>query len=352
MVSPGRCLKSGSASTTSWVPSATATPTRVSRPSISTYSTRPLIGPINVAPSRHSRACSGRTPMISSAGSDPEAALVCSRRSPRDRVKSPWSSVVALTGTKLIDGLPMKLATNMSAGCSYRSRGAADLCQHPVPHDDHAIAHGHGLDLVVRHVDRGGADLGLEPLDLTAGLDPELRVEVRQGLVHQEDLRLANERPPQRHPLALAARQGPRLAVQEFLDPERRLVSTGGPGFPLSIASSSAHPDVAAAFIDWMTSNQAAQMLVQSGEIALNKGFTPTGAAGHGPVGPAGQGGAPPRHRCDRSLRGLEHPQLLLHPDPVLPGTRRLSTAFPAAPRRRAAGVRPGDPAAAAVRRV
>jgi raffinose/stachyose/melibiose transport system substrate-binding protein len=55
------------------------------------------------------------------------------------------------------------------------------------------------------------------------------------------------------------------------------VVSTGGPGFPLSIASSSRHPDVAAAFIDWMTSNHAAQMLVQSGEIALNKGFTPTG---------------------------------------------------------------------------
>lgn len=55
------------------------------------------------------------------------------------------------------------------------------------------------------------------------------------------------------------------------------LVSTGGPGFPLSIASSSSHPDVAAAFIDWMTDNHAAQMLVQSGEIALNKGFTPSG---------------------------------------------------------------------------
>lgn len=61
------------------------------------------------------------------------------------------------------------------------------------------------------------------------------------------------------------------------ISPGGPLVSTGGPGFPLSIASSSRHPDVAAAFIDWMTSNQSAQALVQSGEIALNKGFTPTG---------------------------------------------------------------------------
>ncbi len=54
-------------------------------------------------------------------------------------------------------------------------------------------------------------------------------------------------------------------------------VSTGGPGFPLSIAASSKHPDAAAAFIDWMTNDSAAQMLVQSGEIALNKGFAPSG---------------------------------------------------------------------------
>jgi len=61
------------------------------------------------------------------------------------------------------------------------------------------------------------------------------------------------------------------------LAPGGPLVSTGGPGFPLSIASSSRHPDVAAAFIDWMTNDAAAQALVRSGEIALNKGFTPTG---------------------------------------------------------------------------
>lgn len=55
------------------------------------------------------------------------------------------------------------------------------------------------------------------------------------------------------------------------------LVSTGGPGFPLSISASSKNPDAAAAFIDWMTNDQAAQALVQTGEIALNQGFTPTG---------------------------------------------------------------------------
>jgi raffinose/stachyose/melibiose transport system substrate-binding protein len=61
------------------------------------------------------------------------------------------------------------------------------------------------------------------------------------------------------------------------MSPGGSLVSTGGPGFPLSIASSSKHPDVAAAFIDWMTNDHAAQALVRSGEIALNKDFTPAG---------------------------------------------------------------------------
>jgi ABC-type sugar transport system, periplasmic component len=54
-------------------------------------------------------------------------------------------------------------------------------------------------------------------------------------------------------------------------------VSTGGPGFPLAISATSEHPDVAAAFIDWMTDDLAAQALLPTGQIPLNNGFTPTG---------------------------------------------------------------------------
>ncbi|MEA2551334.1 MAG: raffinose/stachyose/melibiose transport system substrate-binding protein [Actinomycetota bacterium] len=54
-------------------------------------------------------------------------------------------------------------------------------------------------------------------------------------------------------------------------------VSTGGPGFPLAISSSTEHPDTAAAFIDWMTNADAAQTLLPAGQIPLNTGFTPTG---------------------------------------------------------------------------
>jgi raffinose/stachyose/melibiose transport system substrate-binding protein len=63
-----------------------------------------------------------------------------------------------------------------------------------------------------------------------------------------------------------------------FLLPPKRAgdpaVSTGGAGFPLSIATGSEHPDVAAAYIDWMTSNHATDMLLDTGQIPLHTGAT------------------------------------------------------------------------------
>ena len=47
--------------------------------------------------------------------------------------------------------------------------------------------------------------------------DAELRVEVRQRLVHQEGLRLADDRPAHRDALPLAARELRGLAVEEIL---------------------------------------------------------------------------------------------------------------------------------------
>jgi raffinose/stachyose/melibiose transport system substrate-binding protein len=49
-------------------------------------------------------------------------------------------------------------------------------------------------------------------------------------------------------------------------------VSTGGAGFPISIAASSEHPDAAAAYIDWMTSDHATDLLLQTGQIPLHTG--------------------------------------------------------------------------------
>ena len=51
-------------------------------------------------------------------------------------------------------------------------------------------------------------------------------------------------------------------------------VSTGGAGFPLSIATGSENPDAAAAYIDWMTSAHAAELLLETGQLPLRKGET------------------------------------------------------------------------------
>ena len=52
--------------------------------------------------------------------------------------------------------------------------------------DRDAVAHRHRLDLVVRDVDRRHAEALLQGLDLAAHVDAQLRVEVRERLVHEE----------------------------------------------------------------------------------------------------------------------------------------------------------------------
>jgi hypothetical protein len=88
----------------------------------------------------------------------------------------------------------------------------------PCVHDRCPVAHRHRLHLVVGDVHRCHAEPPLELVDLRAHLHPQLRVEVREGLVHQERLRLADDRPPHRDPLPLATRERARLALQELLD--------------------------------------------------------------------------------------------------------------------------------------
>ena len=95
-----------------------------------------------------------------------------------------------------------------------------DLLQVPLLQHRDAVAHRHRLDLVVGDVDRRDAEVLLQLRDLGAHLHPELRVEVRQRLVHEERLRLAHDRAAHRDPLALAARERLRLAVQVLGQPE------------------------------------------------------------------------------------------------------------------------------------
>ena len=109
-----------------------------------------------------------------------------------------------------------------------------ELLQQPPAHDRDAVAHRHRLDLVVRDVHRRDRELSLDAQDLGAHLHAKLRVEVRERLVHEEDLGLAHDRAPHRHTLALAAGQLARLPVEmvDEADDARRLLDPS-PGFRL-----------------------------------------------------------------------------------------------------------------------
>ncbi|KGD37777.1 hypothetical protein DO70_6442 [Burkholderia pseudomallei] len=62
----------------------------------------------------------------------------------------------------------------------------------------------------------------MQELDLGAHLDAQLRVEVRQRLVEQEQRRVARERAAHRDALPLAARELARLALEQVLDLQHR----------------------------------------------------------------------------------------------------------------------------------
>src|SRR3954469_22829778 len=64
-----------------------------------------------------------------------------------------------------------------------------------VEHHD-LVGHGHGFDLIVGDVDRGGAKLLLQPGDFDAHLHAQRRVEVGERLVEQKRLGLADDGTP------------------------------------------------------------------------------------------------------------------------------------------------------------
>ena len=61
----------------------------------------------------------------------------------------------------------------------------------------------------------------MQPRELGPHPDAELRVEVRERLVHEEGSRLADDRAAHRDALPLAARERGGLAVEELLEAEQ-----------------------------------------------------------------------------------------------------------------------------------
>ena len=86
----------------------------------------------------------------------------------------------------------------------HLARGAGLLDPALVHHHDE-VGQRHRLFLAVGDMDEGDAEPRLQRLQLLAHLDAQERVERRQRLVEQQDLRIGDQRARQRHALLLAA---------------------------------------------------------------------------------------------------------------------------------------------------
>ena len=61
--------------------------------------------------------------------------------------------------------------------------------------------------LIMRDINHGGAGLLMQPLQLTAHIHPELRVQIGKRLIEQQQVRLRGDGPRDCHALLLAARK-------------------------------------------------------------------------------------------------------------------------------------------------
>ena len=60
-------------------------------------------------------------------------------------------------------------------------------------HHGDAISHGQGLGLVMGDIDHGARDFPVDLFDLRAHFYPQLRVEIGQRLIEQDDIRLDDQ---------------------------------------------------------------------------------------------------------------------------------------------------------------
>ena len=85
--------------------------------------------------------------------------------------------------------------------------GGVNLLYDAAVHDRDAVRHSQGLLLVMGHIYGGDAHLLLDALDGVPHLNPQLCVQVGQGFVHEQHLRVDDNGSGQGHTLLLAAGQ-------------------------------------------------------------------------------------------------------------------------------------------------
>ena len=117
-------------------------------------------------------------------------------------------------GDEVHRGRPDEPGDEQVRGGVVQVVGRADLLQDALAQHRDPVPQRHRLGLVVGDVHGRRAQPALHPGDLGAHLSAQLRVQVRQRLVEQEGVRLADDGATHRHPLALPAGEVRRLAVE------------------------------------------------------------------------------------------------------------------------------------------
>src|SRR5499425_328116 len=103
--------------------------------------------------------------------------------------------------------LTEEIAHEGGGGLFVERTRRADLLDASAVHQRDAIGEAERLDLIVSDEEHGDAEATLEELDLRAHLLAELRVEVAERLVEEEEIRLVDEGPAEGEALHLSAAQ-------------------------------------------------------------------------------------------------------------------------------------------------
>ena len=132
--------------------------------------------------------------------------------------------LIALAGELRVEEVHLRRADEARdeevAGVIEHFLRSADLLDIAVAHDDDTVAEGHGLGLVVGDVYESGVYAFTQLDDFSAHLVAELRVEVGERLVHEEDGGIAHDGAADGDTLALTAGERLGLAVEILGDVE------------------------------------------------------------------------------------------------------------------------------------
>ena len=181
----------------------------VSRPCASRSSTRAA------RPPSPRRTASGRMPSVDLArGAVGERHAAPRRSRERRAAASPREQIDRRRSDEAGD--------EEAVGTVIERVGGADLLDPPLAHADDAVGHRRRFDLVVGDEDGGHAEAPLQSPDLAAHGEAQRRVEIRQRLVEEQQLRLLDQRAGERDPLLLAARHFGGPPLEQILDLDQR----------------------------------------------------------------------------------------------------------------------------------